>query len=104
MAYFVYILECVNGAYYTGYTTDIRRRYQQHLSGTDACKYTRSFPPKRIAACWQVGDDLSVALKIEHWIKRRTKQAKQQLIAKPSDLTALLPSLANIQVLSSLDL
>jgi putative endonuclease len=87
--YFVYMLECVNGAYYTGYTTDIERRYQEHLSGSFKCKYTRSFPPIRIAACWQVAADLSQTLKIECYIKKVTKRAKQALVANPSSLEAV---------------
>ena len=37
MPYFIYILECSNGSYYTGYTTDMERRYQEHLDGTADC-------------------------------------------------------------------
>ena len=80
MAYFVYMLECVNGSYYTGYTTDIKRRYQEHLQGTAKCKYTRSFPPKRIAANWEV-ESISAALKLESHIKSLTKKQKINLAA-----------------------
>lgn len=79
--YFVYLLECSNGSYYTGYTTDMERRYQEHLRGSAKCKYTRSFPPRRIAACWQIEADLSHILKIEAAIKRLPKLAKRKLIA-----------------------
>lgn len=81
MDYFVYILECNNGSYYTGYTTDIERRYQEHLKGSTKCKYTRSFPPKHIAASWRV-DSLSEALKLEKKIKTLTKAQKVDFIAK----------------------
>ncbi|MCB1828044.1 MAG: GIY-YIG nuclease family protein [Coxiellaceae bacterium] len=80
MTYFVYILECTNGAYYTGYTTDMERRYQEHLAGTAKCKYTRSFPPVRIAAYWEVEGDLSEALKLEREIKALSREEKQRLI------------------------
>jgi len=83
-SYYVYILECSNGSYYTGYTKDIERRYQEHCDGTDKCKYTRSFPPRRIAACWQVPADISTALKIERLIKSFTRQKKTELIDSPS--------------------
>jgi len=86
MKYYIYILECVNGNYYTGYTTDIQRRYQEHLDGSVKCKYTRSFPPVRIAAQWHVGSDLSKALKLEHKIKRLSKQAKTKLVSNPDTL------------------
>ena len=77
--YFVYILECVNGAYYTGYTTDMERRYREHSEGSKKCKYTRSFPPKRLAGCWEV-ESLSVALKLERAIKKLKKELKKRLV------------------------
>jgi len=79
-SYTVYILECNNGAYYAGYTTDLKRRYQEHLEGSAKCKYTRSFPPIRIAASWEFEMDLSLALKLEQAIKRLSKLEKNQLI------------------------
>lgn len=78
--YTVYILECTNGGYYTGYTTDLARRYKEHQQGNAKCKYTRSYPPIRIAASWVVGDNLSDALKMEAKIKRLTRQQKHALI------------------------
>jgi len=37
MPYYVYILECKNDRYYTGYTTDLERRYQEHVEGSPKC-------------------------------------------------------------------
>ena len=31
--YWVYILECKNGAFYTGYTNDVEKRYRDHCAG-----------------------------------------------------------------------
>ncbi len=80
MNYIVYILECKNGSFYTGYTTDLQRRYQEHAVGSAKCKYTRSFPPKRIAAAIDCGDDLSKALKLEKEIKQLSKSEKTEFI------------------------
>lgn len=90
MKYFVYMLECSNSTFYTGYTTDVERRYQEHVDGSIKCKYTRSFPPKRLAAFWEVADDLSSALKIENAIKRLTKKEKIYLVKNPDALMRLL--------------
>ena len=79
MAYYVYILECSNGAYYTGYTTDLERRYQEHQEGSAKCKYTRSFPPVGLAASWEV-EDVSQALKLEKQIKNLNRLKKHELI------------------------
>ncbi len=81
MAYYVYILECSNGSFYTGYTTDLERRYKEHQQGTAKCKYTRSFPPKKITAYWEL-DSLSEALKLEIHIKSLTKKQKFSFIKK----------------------
>jgi predicted GIY-YIG superfamily endonuclease len=45
MAYFVYILRCADGTYYTGYTGDLLRRYKQHQSGAIPRSYTKSRRP-----------------------------------------------------------
>ena len=85
--YVVYILECSNGCYYTGYTTDMRRRYQEHVDGSSKCKYTRSFPPVRIAACWTIESiNASLPLKIEKKLKLLSRQEKFKLIEQPANL------------------
>lgn len=88
--YFIYLLECSNGSYYTGYTTDMERRYQEHLNGSAKCKYTRSFPPRRIAAHWSLEVDLSRILKIEAAIKRLTKLDKSKLVKVPTRLLDII--------------
>jgi len=88
--FYVYILKCSNGAYYTGYTTDIQRRYEEHCQGSDKCKYTRSFPPTQLLACWEVRGPLSLALQLEKAIKRLSKTNKQKLIAKPTCASELI--------------
>ncbi len=86
-AYYLYVIECVNGTLYVGYTTDIKRRYQEHTAGSPKCKYTRSFPPKRLAACWLIEGSLSDVLKCEHWLKKQTRCEKLRLIKSKEQLT-----------------
>ncbi len=88
--FWIYILECENGNYYTGYTKDLAKRYQQHLKGTTNSKYTRSFKPKRIAQCWQLFDEVGMALKIERFIKRQNKKTKELLIQHPDKLKEMI--------------
>ena len=80
VAHFVYMLLCQNGSYYTGYTTDVHRRYQEHQKGTSKCRYTRSFPPQALAAYW-VFESRSDALSAECRIKALSKQEKVDLVA-----------------------
>lgn len=49
-AWFVYILRCADGSYYTGITTDVSRRLAEH-NGSDAlgARYTRSRRPVSLA-------------------------------------------------------
>jgi len=90
MSYFIYIIECKNGSYYTGYTLDIVRRYREHQQRSAKCKYTRSFPPKRLVACWEVLSELSSVLKIESAIKKLKRAGKIELIIKPKSLISIL--------------
>ena len=59
--YYVYVLRCVDDSLYTGITTDVKRRFAEHLSdGLKGAKYTKTHTPKEIAAVWQV-ENRSVA-------------------------------------------
>ena len=88
--YFVYMLLCRGGVYYTGLAADVEKRYRQHLSGKGA-KFTRSYPPEAIAAVWRCGDK-STAARVEYAIKKHlTHQQKAQLAAAPERLAELLP-------------
>lgn len=86
--YWVYILECSNGALYTGYTLDLQKRYQMHLNGHGA-KYTRSFKPLSIAQVWRINQDKPLALKVEAYIKSLPRSAKARLIIEPLRLVDL---------------
>lgn len=92
----IYILECENGNYYTGYTKDLAKRYQQHLNGK--VKYTNSFKPIRIAQSWQIVDEVGVALKIERFIKRQDKKTKELLIQHPDQLKEMITEKLKIDV------
>jgi putative endonuclease len=81
--YFIYILFCSNNRLYTGYTTDLIRRFKQHVNGTAKCKFTRSFKPIEIAQSWQIQGTIRSALQIERFIKSLTRQQKLNLLAAP---------------------
>jgi putative endonuclease len=80
MKYIVYILECKCNRLYTGYTTNLERRYQEHCKGKGA-KFTRSYPPIKIAKYWCLkSDNVSDALKLEIAIKKLTRKQKLEII------------------------
>ncbi len=80
--YWVYILRCSNQSYYTGYTNNLEKRFQEHLTGKGS-KYTRSFKPISIAQSWEIKGDKSIAMRIERYIKQLSKIQKEQLILNP---------------------
>lgn len=80
MSHYVYLIECSNGHLYTGYTTDVKRRYQEHIKGTRSCKYTRAFPPKRLVGYLEFNDKSS-ALKEEYRIKQLSQKKKREIFA-----------------------
>jgi putative endonuclease len=75
---FVYILRCRDGSLYTGITTDVPRRLQQHQTGK-ASKYTRARLPVILSWTHRVRS-WSQALKEEHRIKTLTRAQKEALL------------------------
>jgi putative endonuclease len=75
---FVYILRCGDDSLYTGITTDLPRRLQQHQTGR-ASKYTRARLPVTLSWTRQVCS-WSQALKEEHRIKALTRDQKEALL------------------------
>lgn len=78
MPYYCYMLECANGRYYTGWSTDPFRRLKQHNAGLGA-KYTRMNGPSRLVYIEEVPDH-STALKREIRIKRMKHPQKEALV------------------------
>lgn len=77
MTYFVYMVRCVDGSYYSGCTNDVQRRERIHNAGKGA-KYTRSRRPVQVVyqeAC----PDRSAALRREYALKQLTHLEKQRL-------------------------
>jgi len=77
---FCYIVECADGSYYTGWTTDPARRLDAHNAGRGA-RYTRARRPVRLVLL-EPQDNRSAAMKRERAIKMMTRDRKQKLIGK----------------------
>lgn len=76
--YYVYVLECKDGSLYTGITTDVARRFEEHKRGK-ASAYTRSHGAKRILYV-EKKRNRSSALKREAAIKSWPREKKLSLI------------------------
>jgi putative endonuclease len=78
MICYCYILECVDGTYYTGWTTDPERRVKQHNKGVGA-RYTKTRRPVRLVYLEEQPDKIT-ALKRELAIKKLKRGQKSKLI------------------------
>ena len=78
MSCYCYIVECSDGTFYTGWTTDPERRVKTHNAGRGA-RYTRTRRPVKLVYLEPQPDKVS-ALKRERAIKAMTRQKKQNLI------------------------
>lgn len=96
--FWIYMLECEDGSYYTGYTRNLVRRYRQHVDGKASVRYTRSHPPVRLAQCWRLFDSVGTALKVELFIKRRPRPIKNRLVENPYELGPLASRMLSRQL------
>lgn len=78
MGFYCYILECSDGTFYTGWSTDPRRRLKQHNHGTGA-RYTRTRRPVHLVYVETQPDHIS-ALRRERAIKAMSRARKEKLI------------------------
>ena len=77
--WFLYILECYDGSFYTGVTTDIDRRLREHQEGT-ASRYTRTRRPVVLAYREECGTR-SRSLARECAVKSLSRRRKEELIS-----------------------
>ena len=59
--WFLYLLECNNGAYYAGISNDLQARFAAHVAGKGA-RYTRANPPVKIIASKSYADRSSASV------------------------------------------
>lgn len=77
----VYIVECVDGTLYTGITTDLKRRIEEHNTSALGSKYTSMRRPVKLVYGKKC-KDRSLASKEEHRIKQLSREEKLRLIEK----------------------
>lgn len=77
--HYTYILECSDGSYYTGYTTDPERRVKEHNAG-DGAKYTRGRTPVELVHLEEY-ESQSEAMSREYEIKQLSRKQKEALIS-----------------------
>ena len=73
-SWYLYLLECRNGSYYTGIARDVDARFQAHCAGKGA-RYTRANPPIRLLAK-RGYPDRATASRAEWQLKQQPRQKK----------------------------
>jgi len=77
----IYILQCRGKTFYTGITTDLNRRVEEHNTSTLGAKYIRGRRPVKLVYS-SSSKDRSKALKEEFRIKQLSRDEKIKLIKK----------------------
>ncbi len=83
--WWVYVLEREDGSWYTGVSTDPRRRLEQHRSGKGGARANRVSRALDLVSLEEVGP-YAVALRREAQVKALTKAAKRRYAADPASL------------------
>ena len=78
--FYCYILECADGTFYTGWTTDPDRRLRTHNRGAGA-RYTRTRRPVQLVYI-EIQADRGQAMRRERQIKTFDRSRKKALIEK----------------------
>lgn len=91
--WYLYIIRAASQSLYTGITTDVERRFNQHQTNKGA-KHLKGKGPLSIVYQIRIGDR-STALKLEYRIKQLSKIKKERLVQDQPDLKTLLMLLTN---------
>ncbi len=77
--YYVYILKCSDGSYYTGMTNDINRRLNEHNYGLNKESYTFNLRPLELVFCTEF-NDVTQAILFEKQVKGWSRKKKEAII------------------------
>ena len=88
--YYTYMIRCRDNSIYTGITTDLTRRFEEHLNKTNKCaKYTLKHDVEKIECAWE-SENRVLASKLEYHIKKLKKLEKEVLIKNNRNFKKLL--------------
>ena len=87
MPYYVYVLLCEDGTFYTGYAKNIKSRLKQHKKGIGA-KYTHTHTPSKLVYLEQFFSRTE-AMKREQEIKNYSRVRKEEHIKSPKSKLSL---------------
>ena len=78
-SWFLYLLVCADGSYYSGVARDLEERLRKHYAGRGA-KYTSDRRPVRLAWC-MASESYTEARALEAQLKGWSREKKKRLVA-----------------------
>ena len=91
------MLRCIDNSIYTGITTNLEKRMQEHFTKDEKCaKYTKKHTAIRLERAWK-SENRVFASKLEYWIKHLSKLQKENLIKNPKKLEEFLSDKIEIE-------
>ena len=85
--YYTYMLRCEDDTIYTGITTNLKRRFKEHVSKNQKCaKYTYHHSVIKME-CAGESVDRGAATRFEYYIKRLKKEDKEDIITSTNSIT-----------------
>ena len=96
MDYYIYMIRCQDNSLYTGITTDIKRRYEEHKNGTGA-KYTKAKKVLQLEIFFRC-EGRSNASKVECFIKGLSKVKKEYYLNEIKDFKKLIQRELGIKI------
>ena len=81
--YFVYMVKCADNTFYTGITTELERRIEEHNGSDKGAKYTRVRRPVSLVYSEEY-PDRSSASKREYEIKKKMSKTEKLTLIESS--------------------
>lgn len=101
--YYVYMIRCEDNSIYTGITTDLKRRMNEHFSKNEKCaKYTLKHTVKSLENAWETENRI-LASKLEYHIKKLNKKQKEEIIISPNKIKEFLEEKIDADNYKSID-
>ena len=92
--YSIYLVRCRDGSLYTGISTDVTRRLNEHRNGRRGAKYLKGKSPITLLYEQEIGDR-SLASRIEARIRKMPSTVKGDVDRLPERIDGFLKDLTD---------
>jgi putative endonuclease len=94
MEWYLYMIRCSDGSFYTGITVDVDRRLSDHRSNSGkGARYLRGRNPMTLVFQMKLGNK-SLALIVENKVKKLSKKRKEQMIDDTTIIDEIIKQVA----------